>query len=314
MNAPRAAARQAGLSSAEVIVMAAIMSVLMIMITESMTTLTGVRSEQRAQIRLGDVTDKVARRIEQDLGYATRIFTDTPADLEYLQAMDVGVDFAGPDRRLPKLTTRGFFEPDKAGAPETGNVLFLARRLPRAQLDTERLTGTMVQGYVFTVATPIDVGGQLDLLRWNSEPVADYWDLAGIADLAARAEVLVQLLEHGVHFAWDPSAPRSSGLFEISDAGALVQLDADRPIPGTEERASSRPFRPRHLAIAPNTTDPPHRVPAYARQNGAFPGGFELKIDGAAAGKLVLLRIVTQSTLEARQVSGELLRFLTTNG
>lgn len=315
MNArARATAREAGMTSVEIVLMAAVMSVLMIMITESMTTLTGVRSEQRAQIALGDIADKAARRIEQDLGFATRIFTDTPADLDYLHAMDVGIDFAGPLRRLPKLTTHGYFEPDKLGVTETGNVLFLARRLPRAQLETDVLAGHLVQAYVFTLTAPVEVGGRLDLLRWNSDVFVDYWDLAGITDAAAKAELLLQLLEHGIRFAWDPTAPRSSGLFEITDAGGLEAFDADRRVPGAEETGGSRPFAPRHLAIAPNGCEAPHRVPAYARSNGAFPGGFELKIDGAAAGKLVLLRMVTQSTLGARVTTSELLRFLTTNG
>ena len=38
---------EAGMSAVEIVIMAAIMSLLMIMITESMSTLSGVRKEQR---------------------------------------------------------------------------------------------------------------------------------------------------------------------------------------------------------------------------------------------------------------------------
>lgn len=306
---------EAGLSSVEVIVMAAIMSVLMIMITESMTTLSGVRADQRVQMRVGDVGDDVARRLAKDIDHASRIFTDTPVDIEYLQAMDLGLDPFASGRKLPKLTTNGFFEPDKSGTPETGNVLFLACRIPRVAVKYETIAEYHVQCLVFTVGAPIDVAGNLDLLRWSSDLVVDYWDIADITDPTARADVLVQLYDNGVRFAWDSTSPRASGLFEITAAGGMALLPTDRNVTGAEDVHQSRPFSRRRLRLAANGVEGPHPVPRYAVQSGAFPGGFELKIDGAASGKLVLLRMVTQSKQKLTQpVTGEILRFFSTQG
>ncbi len=307
--------RQAGLSSVEVIIMATVMSVLMIMVTESMTTLTGVRAEQRTQFRLGDVADGVVRRIEKEVDFAKRIFTDNAIDNDYLAAMDLDFDPIALGRRLPKLTTHGFFEPDAAAQPETGNVLFVARRLPRVAVKYDTIAEYHLQVLQFAAYLPIDVGGHLDLLRWTSDMMVDYWDIVDVADLTARADVLTQLYDNGVRYAWDATSPRVGGLFEITAAGGMTPLAADKQVTGREDAALSRPLGRRRIQIAPNGVLGPHHVPAYAQATGGFPGGFELKVDGAVSGKLVLIRLVTQSTHEAtHQVVGEILRFMSTQG
>lgn len=314
MHSPRPPRRdaQSGLSTLEVMIMASLMSVLMIMVTESLTTLTGVRADQRAHFKLGDVADQVARRIEQDVNYATRLFTDNAADIEYLQAMGLGFDPLAAGRRLPKLTAQGYFEADKVGNVETGNVLFVARRLPRVEIETDPSATYHAQSLVFVVCMPIDQGGRLDLLRWTSSPVIDYWDVMDITDPSARAEVLAELHQNGVHYAWDSTSPRASGLFEITPAGGLQPLATDKTVAGTEE---ARPFLARRIQIAANGETGTIQVPLYARALAAFPGGVEIKVDGAASGKLVLFRLVTQSTAErAQQIGNELLRFFTTRG
>jgi hypothetical protein len=307
---------QDGMSSLEVITMALIMSVLMIMVTESMGTLSGVRSEQRAHFRLDDTADSVASRIKKDIDVAERVFSSSTEDSDYLRAMDFGFDPLAEGARLPKLTTYSYFGPDPISAPETGNILFVARRGPRIAVKwNEAITEFLVQSLSFTVWLPIGDAGHLDLMRWVSEPIVNYWDVHDIDDERAKTDVLSQLYENGIRIAWDPTSPRATGLFEITAAGGLVQIPADRPIPGAEDRAASRPFARRQMQLAPNGTGGEHRVPLYARESGAFPGGFEIKIDGASAGKLLLLRLVARTKPQlARQVSTEIRRYYHTQG
>ena len=57
------------------------------------------------------------------------------------------------------------------------------------------------------------------------------------------------------------------------------------------------------------------KVPEFARAVGRFPNGFEVKIDGTGAGKLVLFRYVVESTVQnKRKVFSEVRRMVCTDG
>lgn len=306
---------QSGMSTTEVLIMATVMSVLMIMVTESMNTLSGVRSEQRAAFRLGDVADRVARRVERDVDYSTRIFSNSAQDSEYLQAMDVGYDLLGNGARLPQLTANGYFEPDPPGVVETGNVLFVARRGPRVEVKYGMTGQFHVQSLVFVVTAPIPEATSFDLIRWISDPVVDYWDVNEITDPIARVDVLEQLYDNGVRYAWDSTSPRPTGLFEVTPSGTLSQLATDAFVSGGEAVDSSRPFGKRRMRLAGNGKAGRWNVPAYAKADGTFPCGFEIKIDGSAAGKLLMLRMIAESASPTSQdVAVEIQRFFSSQG
>lgn len=311
--------RESGITLLELMAVSVVMSVLMVMVAESMRTLAGVRGEQRASFTIGDVADRVARRITADVDFTTRVFVANPVDLEYLLALDlgVGVDVRSNGARLPMLTTHGAFAEDPPGVPETGNILFLARLGPRLQLDDAVLdpVHSRIQTFQLCVTAPMSIDGVLDLRRFVSEPLVDYWELIDIADPAQRTDALSQLEEAGIHYAWDPSAPRTTGLFVITEAGELVAMERTDRIPCTEDEAGSRPFSTRHLRLAQNGTTGRFAIPLYARTFGTFPGGFEVKIDGASAGKLLLLRMIVEvDTPQGHTVQTEVRRLLSTKG
>jgi hypothetical protein len=69
------------------------------------------------------------------------------------------------------------------------------------------------------------------------------------------------------------------------------------------------------MRIASNGDATKHPAPLYARPVGTFPGGFELKLDGADQGKLLLLRMVVEAdSPQGRSVRTEARRVLATQG
>jgi len=280
-----------------------------------MSTLSGVRVEQKAHFKVGDVADHVARRIQNDVHYATRVFTDTADDGDYLRSMAIGNTLTRAGCRLPKLTQSGFFRPDPLDVAETGNLLFLALRGPKVQLHFESGSTRIVQPLQFVVYAPVFDGDKLELVRWLGQPMVNYYDVAEIQNPDERTEALQQLAQNDVRVAWDPFGKRAGSLFEIT-GNALVPMPMDHVVDGREDSAESRPFVQRHMQLAPNDAIQGIDVPAYGRIGSGFSGGIELKVDGSSSGKLVLLRYVVMSTLPGikRQIWTEIRRFLPTNG
>ena len=305
---------EAGMSAVEIVIMAAIMSLLMIMITESLSTLSGVRKEQRASFRIADVADRVARVIEDDVEYASRIFCDTEQGRDYLAAMQTPISLVTSAHRLPALTDHGYFSADTL-TPETGNVLFMARRGPKVKLEHLATEEYLVQCWRFVIYAPVTDDGVLELMRWTSELVVNYWDLAEISDETARADVITQLWENGVFYAWDPLSARNEALWRLEETGTLVVMESEELVSGSEDKNETRPFGKRMMQIAENGRGTPHPVPAYAQAIGTFPGGFELKVDGGSAGKLLLFRLVVRSNQpRVREVTNMIQRLFHTDG
>lgn len=166
----------------------------------------------------------------------------------------------------------------------------------------------------FIVYAPVADGDGLELMRWASELMLNYWDVAEIDDLAVRNDVLTQLEESGVVYAWDPLAPARGALWDLV-GGVLSPLDAKDMVFGAEDPVNSRPFGERAMQIAQNDWSNLVKVPLFTMPNGALPGGFELRADGSTTGKLILLRLVARSTKpNVGDVASEIRRFFYANG
>lgn len=315
MNARRS---ECGLTSLELMAVAVVMSVLMVMVAESMRTLASVRGEQKASFTLGDVADRFARKITADVELAARLFTNRAEDLEYLAAIEFegGTDPLSSGGRLPILTAHGAFEPDPPGVPETGNILFVARRGPTLQLEGPvlPLEHQHVSTFKWVVVLPATRQGATDMFRYVSDPLVDYWKLAEM-DEVLRQDALLQLADAGIRYAWDSSAPRSSGLFSITDSGALVPMGSSDRIHVYEDPSGSRPFQQKRLNLVLDESDERYVVPQYARSQSGFFGSFELKVDGGDSGKLLLMRLVVETaTPQGHKVRSEARRVLSTRG
>ncbi len=317
MNPRREA--QAGVTLMEVMIMGLITSALMILITQSIASLSSTRGEHRAQANIGRTTDQIARLIEGDITFSSRIFTESAEDRAYLNGLTIGRALAGAGHRLPLLTSRGYFDIDSTSTPETGNVLFLGVRGDRHRVVLSRTDpndACLVQSHRWIVYhTETSPKGILDLRRWVSQQLASYWDIEGITNSLRKEQVVRALHDAGYRFAWDPTQPRGSGLYQLTSAGSMQLASSSKLVDGTDDATASRPFGPRAMKIAGNGTLPGTKVPEFAVPAGAFPGGFEVKVDGQAVSRLVLFRLVVQSVLpHKRAVHGEVRRLISAEG
>lgn len=310
--------QQCGTTMLEIVIMGMVMSLLLVMITQSIASLSKTRAESRTHAELHSVADRYARQIETDVSAAARLFTDTAVDREYLQAMSVGSELIGAGNQLPVLTNVGLFDRDPTGIRETGNIVFLGSRRDRIAVTVDTATGPATyyaQTYQFTICTTRSNGDRIDALRWVSSPLVAYWDLMEIESELDRTAALTQLRDSGLRYAWDPKADRANGLFAVLAAGAMTPLSPDDRVSGAyDERGvlitASRPMR-----VVPNQGITQLPVPEFATPAGAFPGGFEVKIDGGPSGKLLLFRMVLESTIaNERRVFAEVRRIVLADG
>lgn len=312
------ARREQGFSMLEVVIMGVLMSVLLVMITQSVASLSSTRAELRQHSNIGNFADRVARSIESDITFASRLFVDTPDDRAYLAGLTIG-PVLGDDVRLPVLMGKGYFEADLAEKRETGNVIAMGLRGQRLSVVVSGSEGDatcLIQTLTIVVYAPIDLGQQgSDLVRWVSEPMVAYWDIEHITDQALRRAVLLKLFDRGLRYAWDTGQPRPTGLFQIEGGGTMAPLPLSALVNGSESESISRPFARRLMRLAANGSLHGIKVPEFAKPAGRFPNGFEVKIDGTGTGKLVLFRYVVESTVQnRRKVFSEVRRMVCTDG
>jgi type II secretory pathway pseudopilin PulG len=308
-----------GMTMLEVSIMGVVMSLLLVMVSESIAGLSQTRAEQRQRAAIGQVGDRIARQIERDVAFAARVFSASPDGTAYLDSIEIGAALRTSGRRLPTMTSNGLFDRDPAGKAETGNIVLLASRRDRVSVEVEIDDETRThctQAYVFVVySTKTLENGDLDVLRWVSRPLVNYWDAMEIGDERERTAVLARLYDAGIRYAWDPKAARESGLFLLEQAGALSAMPTSVLLAGAEDRQISDSLADRRMRVVPNEGITQLPVPEFATPFGEHPGGFEVKIDGSEQGKLVLLRLVVESLLpHRRRVFGELRRVVDTNG
>jgi hypothetical protein len=272
----------------------------------------------RLQCETARIGNEAARNIERHVELATRVFTNTTADVAWLRATAIGQGLLANGARLPVLTATGLFDADPAGVPQTGNIVFVASRETDVGVTAELPTGPgtlRFACYRLSIHAPVQTGAGLDLMHWLSEPLLPYWDIQGIADPDLREDVVAEFHDQGFRYAWDPNAPRDTGLFQLQQAGSMIALGPTDTLDGAEQDSSSRPFGRHGLRIAANGSIDHVRIPEFATAIGSFPGGFETKVDGTASGCLVLVRLVVECTEPLRRrVHGEVRRVISTNG
>ncbi|MHC5065658.1 MAG: hypothetical protein ACYTG5_16970, partial [Planctomycetota bacterium] len=94
------------------------LSMLSLMIAESIAGLSRTQVHQADQVRVDEVSGKFAREIRKQVGYASMVFTQGSYGDGYLAAMDSSTTTLLANSRLPLLTDRGFFDRDAPGTNE----------------------------------------------------------------------------------------------------------------------------------------------------------------------------------------------------
>ena len=283
----------------ETVSVGVVITVLTVLISSSLARLSSTHAYTRDQARLVDIGERTMRTLLQDATFSAYMFGSSADSSAYLLSLETPEFAAMPGSRLPTLTERGWLDKDPLGQVETGNVLFFGESLAPLVMDlgpvgTPDLVRVDRLRFVLYYLTQ-DGSGRIDLVRWVSAPLARLADLAVIANPVRRAEVGVRLYDAGVQLAWNPGAPRLTGLCAIGPAGEITLLPLIDKVPSDPSSPSVRMLGERRAQVAANGALQSVAVPAFAETSGPFPAGFEIKIDGGYGAKLLLVRLVLTS-------------------
>ncbi|MHC5066148.1 MAG: hypothetical protein ACYTG5_19485, partial [Planctomycetota bacterium] len=176
---------------------------------------------------------------------------------------------------------------------EVGNIMFMARSADVATLDLGAGDFARIDTYAFVIYYLREAaGGNLDLGEWTSVRIASLGDINEVTDPLRKMNVLDELRNLNINYAWDPDKGRVRGLHRIV-VGATQQLLLTDKIPADPLRCFPDLMSMRHMRVAANgSLNIP--VPAYgnASPGNPYPGGFEIKLDGDDNGKLLMFRLV----------------------
>lgn len=288
---------ESGFSLLEATVVGAVMTVLSVVIVQSLRDLSLSHAYARGQLVSAELAERVVRSLERDVRFSVWMFEGGVESSAYLARLATSGVVLAPGARLPQLTESGHFDPDPVGVPETGNLVFLGRSGSTflADLSVAQDGSDIVRvdrlSFVFYYITRT-AAGDLDLGRWGSSQLARYPDIEAITDPLRRTEVLIKLHQDGVRYAWAPGKDAATALFEIQSSGWIAPLSPGAKISEDPAQRVLGFFGVRHAAIADNGAAPGTPIPLYAAAAGTFPGGFEVKLDGPPTGKLLLVRMV----------------------
>ncbi|HLU39446.1 MAG TPA: hypothetical protein VK081_08680, partial [Planctomycetota bacterium] len=241
---------------------------------------------------------RVIWQVSEDAALAAHVFTSNSFANEYLAKCDLGVQPFHP--KPPGCSELGYFERDVPGAATTGNYLFVAKAGDPvlADLSGDRSQLASVQTYRFVVYIPVHGPNQtVDLARWVSVKIARLNDIERVTDPVKRTLLGQALYDEGVSIAWEPGRPIATGLRVINPSGSLSAFTPGTRVPGEPDQVRPAMFTPSRMALAQNGTLSSIPVPAFAIAGGGFPGGFEVKVDGNASGRMILVRLVVTSRL-----------------
>jgi hypothetical protein len=295
-----------GLTLIEVSIMSAVMVIMSVAIVQSLRSLSATQSFMAESTKASSLAERVASALEQDVAYTVEMFAGDARGRGLLAKMALQRTLLAGSR-LAVPTMRGTFEIDPASEVQTGNLLFVARKVKPTIVDTSEgeapaLLRIDTMRFVVWCLEPGEATG-VDLSRWCSEPVARLQDIAAITDPDRRTRLCRGLWSAGVRHTWDPATDTAASAFAtIGQDGALSPLDAGT-IPADPRQSEFGVFGRRHLGIARNGTTAID-VPAFARAQPNFPHGFEIKRDGDATGGLLLVRLVASNRVDGqRQVA-----------
>lgn len=299
VGSPVARDGERGMNMVEVMLVLLTLSILSSMIINSIRRFTSAHAFSEGQARVHEIGDRIVWQVSEDASLASHVFTAGGEAAGYLGRCQLGT--LTPFCATPPTTTeRGYFEADTPEERSTGNYLLLAKNRETflADLSSDRTAITSVGVYRFVLYLPVTtLAGTLDLARWVSQDIARLADIERITDPVKRTLMGQKLYDAGFRFAWEPGRSLATGLREITSVGSLTIPGTSARIPGDQTEQRSALLHNHRMSLATNGSLPNIAVPGYAVAEGGFPGGFEVKVDGTATGRMILVRLVVSHTL-----------------
>ncbi len=313
---------ESGMTLVEVMITLTVLAILMGVIARSQLTVSQANSTMAAANKVSLQTQEAVSHVHADISMARKMYEDDVLGRSYLARIQVvnisglGVLAIAPTSRLPTIEPLGEFNADAVASPRTGNCIFMAEEMaPHDTLasdgKTYRINIFRLVGYfVMRHGTPAALNlSRFDLVRWESEAFADYTTLTAIGSVAARQEVVADLLATAkIDYAWDPIKNADQAFYVLSTdvsptPDGTITIPASQHSSAREDRRPKVYFRPYVAALASNNTlIGENAIPKFAVKIDAtvdpagvgFPHGFEVKIIGPSGARKVLVRLVAE--------------------
>ncbi|MEZ6038091.1 MAG: hypothetical protein R3F29_11450 [Planctomycetota bacterium] len=299
----------------------------MIYVVSTLSVQGGQAQEYARRInRVTEITQDLTDAIRLELVSSVRLFGNNAEGLANLATLNLA-DAPAPlgDLKLPTISGTPQLRQDVVGDEITGNSLFFAKLAW-----DERFVCTSGEEYIVDVyrwvyyyLTAEDGGPDpshpigINVVRVESEPLADAGCVERISDATDREEVMLHLANGTPDADGDTHARcvvvwRRGGL--PSDVGTFQQIDEDdgslsttpfggRPDPWQvlrSQEAVSGLLSYRHHSIASNYAPGAFGVGKYGvttnSAGGGFPHGLEIQVVGDSVARQVLVHLVVSST------------------
>ncbi len=307
-----------GFSLVEVI----IVSVLIFMMAGAVASLTIRGQEAQAyvekSVKLNGMTQDVIEMIRKDVSGSTRFFVNNAEGTTYLTAMDRSA-VTPLGGRLPILDSSGIFEKDVVGGEKTGNILFFAM-LDRADTcDVGTLSPELLRTDIFRFVCyylrsipgmdPKQDPDSLDLVKWVSQPMADWTQIEAVSDPTKRQKLLLHLYAGEniqssdfpyppVRFLWRQGDPVGSAFAKIASDGSIQAQGAGFVFPIDLNRSKEQLMTSSNFAIVSNVAEARRGLARFGvvdTSGAGFPHGFEVQAIGPASARQILVHLTTVS-------------------
>jgi hypothetical protein len=287
----------------EVALVLLVLAILSAMITSSIARFSTTQAYAEGQAKAADAADRIARAISEDATLALFLFGRTAMGADFMQHLDLSGLRPYTGNKLPAITSAGYFDRDPPGTALTGNLLFFARSISPVDVEFEVddeeehfiIDAMRIVLYAPCVVSPAGQPLRFDLCRWSSVAVIRLNNIEAIGDPVTRVALCAKLHDMGYRFAWEPGRDWASGMFEIGASGSLTPAaESSVRLPRSEENTRMRLLAGMRMELPRNASLMNVKIPAYAQATASseFPMGFEVKIDGVSAGRMVLVRLV----------------------
>ena len=321
-----------GLTLTELLMAAGIMALMVMFIGKFLLDSYSSNLYLQSTTDLGNYSQQTVNQIRLDLSQSKRILDNSEHGLGYWRSAFFPEKFQPIEgSTLPEIVPQGSLSPSNVDdfknpyVPESvGNALFYAEHRPALE---DKDSGRIIDLYRFVSyflheSHEARFSNQrpyfLDLMRCESKPYADYYQMYHIKEENIRRSLLNMLEQSNVVALWDYQASAEVAFtplqnFEPGDFPLnqhLIQMDHCRSVIPQLGRAD-RPAGSLTYSVAFNKTDSfPIKlpVPLYAKarlETPSFPHGLEIMIVGPKNGRQVLIRLVLAANITTQIVSRE---------
>ncbi len=308
-----------GFTLVELLMVIAIIGIITPVLVTLLSIVTQGFTGYEAQMQLRKTNQKALNRVYLRLSSCKRIFTNS--DTAFLNKVSLtGCPALLTGSKLPVIDGSGTLTVGTTNftAACVGNSLLFANNESSEVLngtDTVRVDSFRFNYYYLTAVNPKSIYDKESyvLMEWRSVKYADANQLITMGNTAKRINVIKDLYNKGIIYAWDPSAASAAqafynlspaGSFAVSGSHSITRYKCE----SLTAMTTGVVFGGYRYGVSANSSGwakAPKTVPVYGLASAKFPGGFEAAVVGSSAGRQVLVRSVLVAQGSMRGIMGD---------